>query len=111
MAEPTTSVLAAAGALLAKVIPGAVGSLIALRFIGDGLSGRQKAVSFVSGAAVSYFIGPLIVTWFGISDSGAQQAIGFLVGLFGLAVTKELFKEINNADFIGALKRRIFGGP
>lgn len=110
MAEPTTSVLAAAGALLAKVVPGAVGSLIALRFIGDGLSGRQKAVSFASGAAVSYFIGPLIVAWFGISDNGAQQAIGFLVGLFGLAITKELFKEINNADFIGALKRRFLGG-
>ncbi|MBR7956149.1 holin [Burkholderia cenocepacia] len=110
MAEPTTSLLAAAGALLVKVVPGAVGSLIALRFIGDGLSARQKAVSFVSGAAVSYFIGPLIVAWFGITDAGAQQAIGFLIGLFGLAITKELFKEINNADFIGALKRRFLGG-
>ncbi|UQP01399.1 holin [Burkholderia multivorans] len=111
MAEPTTSAVAAAGALLVKIVPGAVGSLIALRFIGDGLTGRQKAVSFVAGAAVSYFVGPLIVTWFAITDNGAQQAIGFLVGLFGLAITKELFKEINNADFIGALKRRIFGGP
>lgn len=111
MAEPATSAVAAIAALLAKIVPGAIGSLIALRFIGDGLSGRQKAVSFVSGAAVSYFIGPLIVGWFRITDSGAQQAIGFLIGLFGLAITKELFKEINNADFIGALKRRIFGGP
>ncbi|KUZ35284.1 hypothetical protein [Burkholderia territorii] len=110
MAEPTTSVVAAAGALLIKIIPGAIGSLIALRFIGDGLTGRQKAVSFVAGAAVSYFIGPAIVTWFAITDGGAQQAIGFLVGLFGLAIAKELFKEINDADFLGALKRRFFGG-
>ncbi|MCA8323288.1 holin [Burkholderia cepacia] len=111
MAEPTTSLAAAAGALLIKTVPGAVGSLIALRFIGDGLTGRQKAVSFMSGAAIAYYGGPAAVSWFAITDSGAQQAIGFLVGLFGLAVTKELFKEINNADFIGALKRRIFGGP
>ncbi|EML1597816.1 holin [Burkholderia cenocepacia] len=110
MAEPTTSAVAAAGALLLKIVPGAVGSLIALRFIGDGLTGRQKAVSFVAGAAFSYFVGPLIVVWCSIADSGAQQAIGFLIGLFGLAITKELFKEINNADFIGALKRRFLGG-
>ncbi|RQR87627.1 MULTISPECIES: holin [unclassified Burkholderia] len=111
MAEPTTSALAAVAALLAKIVPGAVGSLIALRFIGDGLTGRQKALSFVSGAAFSYYVGPWIVSQFAITDSGAQQAIGFLIGLFGLAITKELFKEINNADFLGALKRRIFGGP
>ncbi|PRG76126.1 holin [Burkholderia multivorans] len=111
MAEPTTSAIAAAGALLAKIVPGAIGSLIALSFIGDGLTRKQKAVSFLSGAAVAYYGGPAAVSWFSITDNGAQQAIGFLVGLFGLAITKELFKEINNADFLGALKRRIFGGP
>ncbi|MDN7848131.1 holin [Burkholderia seminalis] len=111
MAEPTTSLAAAAGALLVKIVPGAVGSLITLCFIGDGLTGRQKVVSFLSGAAIAYYVGPAAVSWFAITGSGGPQAIGFLVGLFGLAVTKELFKEINNADFIGALKRRIFGGP
>jgi len=110
MAEPTTSFLAAAGALFAKIVPGAVGSLIALSFIGEGLTRKQKAMSFLSGAAVAYYGGPAAVSWFTITDSGAQQAIGFLVGLFGLAFAKEIFKEINNADFIGALKRRIFGG-
>lgn len=110
MAEPTTSIATAAGLLLVKIVPGAVGSLIALRFIGDELTGRQKAVSFLAGAAIAYYGGPAAVSWFAITDGGAQQAIGFLVGLFGLAITKELFKEINNADFIGALKRRFLGG-
>ncbi|MBU9359758.1 holin [Burkholderia multivorans] len=109
MAEPTTST-AAAGALLWKLLPGAIGSLIALGFIGEGLTRKQKVVSFLSGGAVAYYGGPLIVVWFSITDSGAQQAIGFLVGLFGLAITKELFKEINTADIIGALKRRFLGG-
>lgn len=109
MAEPTTST--AAGALLWKLLPGAIGSLVALGFIGEGLTWKQKAMSFLSGAAVAYYGGPAAVLWFSIADSGAQQTIGFFVGLFGLAITKELFKEINNADFIGALKRRIFGGP
>ncbi|KVF08995.1 holin [Burkholderia vietnamiensis] len=110
MAEPTTGAAAAVGVVLIKLIPGAIGSLIALSFIGDGLTRKQKAVSFLSGAAVAYYGGPLAVTWFSINDGGAQQAIGFLVGLFGLAITKELFKEINTADIIGALKRRFLGG-
>ncbi|PRH31911.1 holin [Burkholderia multivorans] len=109
MAEPTSST-AALGAILWKLLPGAIGSLIALGFIGEGLTRKQKAVSFLSGAAVAYYAGPLIVSCFAINDSGAQQDIGFLVGLFGLAITKELFKEINTADIIGALKRRFLGG-
>ncbi|MBU9660885.1 holin [Burkholderia multivorans] len=109
MAEPTTSTVAV-GALLWKLLPGAIGSMIALGFIGEGLTRKQKIVSFLSGVAVAHYGGPLIVACFTITDSGKQQAIGFLVGLFGLAITKELFKEINAADIIGALKRRFLGG-
>lgn len=107
MAEPTST---AVGAILWKLLPGAAGSLVALGFIGEGLTRKQKALSFLSGATVAYFVGPLVVSWFAIKDSGAQQAIGFLIGLFGLAVAKELFKEINSADLIGAIKRRFLGG-
>lgn len=53
MAEPTTST-AAVGALLWKLLPGAIGSLIALGFIGEGLTRKQKVVSFLSGSAVAY---------------------------------------------------------
>lgn len=108
MAEPTTST--AAGALLWKLLPGAIGSLIALGFIGEGLTRKQKVVSFLSGAAFAYYVSPWFTSKFAIGDSGAQQTFGFLVGLFGLAITKELFKEINTADIIGALKRRFLGG-
>lgn len=110
MAEPTTSALAAAGALLTKIVPGAIGSMFALKFIGDGLTKRQKIASFAAGVAVAYYGGPFVIWLFSIPVGGPQQAIGFFVGLFGLAITKELFKEINNADFLGALKRRFLGG-
>ncbi|WP_287497179.1 holin [Pandoraea sp. CB10b_02] len=110
MAEPTSGAVAAAVAVTVKVLPGAVGSLIALRFIGEGLTRKQKAMSFAAGAAMSYYLSPLVVMYFAITDAGAQQAFGFLMGLFGLALAKEVFKEINDADLIGALKRRLFGG-
>ncbi len=110
MAEPTTTFAAAAGAILAKVLPGAVGSLIALGFIGEGLSWRQKAISFASGVAVAYYVGPLVILLAHITEDSQKLGTGFLVGLFGLAVTKELFKEINSADLIGAIKRRFLGG-
>ncbi|HDR9288088.1 TPA: holin [Burkholderia multivorans] len=109
MAEPTTST-AAVGALLWKLLPGAIGSLIALGFIGEGLTRKQKVVSFLSGAAVAYYVGPLVIWIAHITDDSQKLGTGFLVGLFGLAITKELFKEINTADLIGAIKRRFFGG-
>ncbi|VVE82582.1 holin [Pandoraea sputorum] len=110
MAEPTSGAVAAAVAVVVKVLPGAIGSLIALRFIGEGLTRKQKAMSFAAGAAMSYYLSPLVVMYFAITDAGAQQAFGFLMGLFGLALAKEVFKEINDADLIGALKRRLSGG-
>ncbi|WP_237171263.1 hypothetical protein [Pandoraea pulmonicola] len=77
---------------------------------GEGLTKKQKAMSFAAGAAMSYYLSPLVVMYFAITDAGAQQAFGFLMGLFGLALAKEVCKEINDADLIGALKRRLFGG-
>ncbi|MGG2041157.1 holin [Burkholderia gladioli] len=110
MADPTSSAVTAAVAILAKIVPGAVGSLIALGFIGEGLSWKQKAISFVSGVAIAYYVGPFVIMLAHITEDSQKLGTGFLVGLFGLAVTKELFKEINSADLIGAIKRRFLGG-
>jgi len=110
MAEPTSSAAAAALAVVVKVLPGAIGSLIALQFIGEGLTRKQKVMSFAAGAAMSYYTSPALVVWFAIADPGAQQTLGFLAGLFGLALAKECFKKINEADLIGDIWRRFFGG-
>ncbi|MBI0325556.1 holin [Burkholderia plantarii] len=109
MAEPTTSVAAGIGAILVKVFPGALGSLVSLWFVGEGLGWKQRAMSFAAGVVTAYYIGPLVIWFAHATEDSQKMGVGFAVGLFGLAITKELFKEINNADLIGTLKRRFFG--
>ncbi|MFJ2989941.1 holin [Collimonas sp. NPDC087041] len=112
MPEPTSF---AAGTWLAvtkfllPLLPGAVGSAVALKFLGEGLSWWQKLSSFAAGLACAIYIAPVLIEWFAITGSRTHSGIEFLVGLFALATARELFKEINEADIIGALKRRYLG--
>ncbi|AMP13688.1 hypothetical protein CPter291_1414 [Collimonas pratensis] len=94
---------------LLPLLPGAVGSAVALKFLGDGLNWWQKLSSFVAGLACAVYIAPILIEWFVITGSRTHSGIEFLVGLFALATARELFKEINEADIIGALKRRFLG--
>lgn len=112
MAEPTSTLVAMWLALVKCVVPllpGAVGSAVALKFLGDGLNWWQKLSSFSAGLACAVYIAPVLIEWFAITGSRTHSGIEFLVGLFALAVAREVFKEINEADFIGALKRRYLG--
>ena len=95
--------------ILAKLIPGTLGSLSSLLFAGGDLGWKQKATSFFAGIAIAWFIAPLVIGLFGIKWNGAPESIGFVIGLFGVAFAREVFKEINDADFIGAIKRRFLG--
>jgi hypothetical protein len=94
---------------LLPLLPGAVGSAIALKFLGEGLNWWQKLSSFAAGLACAVYIAPILIEWFAITGSRTHSGIEFLVGLFALATARELFKEINEADIIGTLKRRFLG--
>lgn len=100
----------AVGALLTKYIlplfPGAVGSALALKFLGEGINAWQKVTSFCVGLASAVYVGPLLIEWFSIAGAKTQSGLEFLIGLFALAVCRELFKEINEADIIGSFKRK-----
>lgn len=91
------------------LIPGAVGAAFALKFLGEALGAWQKITSFLTGLACAVYIAPLIIEAFSINSAKAQAGTEFLVGLFALATCRELFKEINEADLLGTIKRRYFG--
>jgi len=112
MPEPTSAAAAAWLAItkyLLPLLPGAMGSAVALKFLGEGLSWWQKLTSFGAGLACAIYIAPILIDWFCIAGSRTNSGIEFLVGLFALATCRELFKEINEADIIGSLKRRYLG--
>lgn len=113
MAEPVSivaSIFTALGKWALTLLPGAAGAAVSLKFLGDGLTTSQKIVSFVAGFACAVFVAPAIIEFCGIAGARVHSGIEFLVGLFALAVVRELFTEINSADIIGALKRKYFGG-
>ena len=112
MPEPTSTFAAmwlAIVKFLVPLLPGAVGSAVSLKFLGDGLNWWQKLSSFAVGMTCVIYVAPVLIDWFAITGSRIHSGIDFLVGLFALATCRELFKEINDADIIGALKRRFLG--
>jgi hypothetical protein len=112
MAEPTSTLAAVwlgVTKYLLPLLPGAVGSAVALKFLGDGLNWWQKLSSFAAGLACAVYIAPVLIEWFAITGARTHSGIEFLVGLFALATAREVFKEINEADIIGTLKRRYLG--
>lgn len=113
MAEPVTTISALVASLLKLALaclPAAAGAAVSLKFLGEGLSRSQKLVSFLVGFACAVFIAPAVIDYFNITGPRVHSGIEFLVGLFALATCRELFTEINNADIIGAIKRKYFGG-
>lgn len=112
MAEPVATITAILAALCKAAIsglPGAAGAAVSLKFLGGELNRSQKLISFVVGFACAIYVAPALIEFFSISGARVHSGIEFLVGLFGLATCRELFKEINDADFIGTIKRRYFG--
>lgn len=88
------------------LFPGAVGAALALKFLGEGIGRWQKVTSFAVGLASAAYVAPILVEWLSITSAKTQSGLEFLIGLFALAVTRELFKEINEADIIGSIKRK-----
>lgn len=113
MAEPVATLSAIVAALLKAAIsylPGAAGAAVSLKFLGADLNKSQKLVSFAVGFACAIYVAPALIEYFHIGGDRVHSGIEFLVGLFALATCRELFTEINDADIIGTIKRRYFGG-
>lgn len=108
MIEPT-GYIAAFLKVAWSILPGVIGASIALKFLGEDLSRWQKITSFLTGLACAVYVAPIIIELMTISSAKTQSGIEFLVGLFALAACRELFREINEADIIGTIKRRYFG--
>jgi hypothetical protein len=113
MTEPVSTflaLLAALGKFIIANLPGAIGSAISLKFLGKDLSISQKLTSFATGCACAVYAAPAIIELCHIPGEHIGGLLQLVIGIFSLAVVRELFVEINNADLIGALKRRFLGG-
>jgi len=80
---------------IVRVAVGVVGALVSLKFIKD-VSPLEKATLFVGGAVLSYVGTPPVVDYLKVPSAGGL--VGFMVGLFGMAVMTKLYEAVQLLD-------------
>lgn len=79
---------------VAKLIGGIAGSVVSMRFIVGTL--LEKIVMAFGGSVLSYYATPPLSDWLGIEK--AEGLIGFLIGLFGMALVSKGYEVIQLMD-------------
>jgi hypothetical protein len=83
-------------------VAGMLGSLLG-SFLGTlpGVTRLQRACSAAGGMVIAYYLGPLTADVLGITNPRGQTAIGFLVGMLGLAVLVQISTSLKSVDWRG----------
>ncbi len=88
MAEPASDFS------IAKLLAGICGSVVSLRFVQGTIA--ERISMGIGGAALSYYASTPAAQWVGIKD--AEGLVGFLIGLFGMAIMAKIYEVIMLAD-------------
>ena len=112
MPNSTPGLIEAAIAVLAKLWPGMVGGVIALKFHQDQTTFLGRAFVLLASIALSAVFGPALNELLNVETPYLQSAISSLVALFGLFVIGEVIQaiqEIKLGEIIGDFVRRLLG--
>lgn len=98
---------------LANLVAGVCGAFVSLRFVQG--TAIERVTMAAGGAALSYYATPPAAGWLGMAS--AEGLVGFLVGLFGMAIVAKIYEAIQGlpaakmaTDAWESVKRRIGGG-
>ena len=73
-----------------NLIAGVCGAFVSLRFVQGTLPERFSMA--MGGAALSYYAATPTAIWLGMSH--AEGLVGFLIGLFGMAIAAKIYEAI-----------------
>lgn len=112
MPEPTVLASAAQDdSLRASVISfifGLIGSIISLRWSPQmGLAAKLSGI--LSGAFIAMFATPLFKYLSGVTDSSTLYGVAGLIGIFGLAITAQIFDTVRGTKWGRIIERRLGG--
>jgi len=79
---------------LAKLLAGALGSFVSLKFVQGTLF--ERVFMGVGGASVSYYAATPAYNWIGVPNT--EGLVGFLIGLFGMAIMAKVYEVIQMTD-------------
>lgn len=98
---------------ITNLVAGVAGAFVSLRFVQGTMPERLTMAG--GGAALSYYATPPAAAWLGMAS--AEGLVGFLVGLFGMAVVAKIYDAIQGLPAAAMAKqawesvlRRIGGG-
>jgi hypothetical protein len=94
------------GAAAWKFVLGLSGSMVSLKFM-RGTSTWEKLTMVFGGAMLSYLGSAKVAGWVGMLD--ALGFVGFLLGLFGMAIVVRIWEGIQSVDLRGAMQRVVDG--
>lgn len=77
-----------------KIISGVVGALVSLNFVRG--TWVEKTFMAFGGSCLSYFTTTPIALWLAIENT--EGLIGFIVGLFGMAIVAKIYELIQVID-------------
>ncbi len=95
--------------ILLPLMPSFAGALVSLQFVGKGLSMVHKVSSVCVGVTCAVYVAPVLIQWCGIDQKELHASLQFLIGLFALAIGREIFRELENG-LIQKIRARLLGG-
>jgi hypothetical protein len=111
MSEPTSS-FAIVWKVLVKLFPSITGSFIAVLTMKYSDTTTKKKmfaalVAFVTGIAMSHFVGEAIIGYYPGLLPVTQDGIKFALGIFGLTLINNVLSEVG--PWFLSLRKKIFG--
>lgn len=95
--------------MLLPLLPSFAGSVVSLQFVGRGLSIGHKISSICAGVTCAVYVAPVLIQWCGAEQKELHASLQFLIGLFALAIGREIFREIESG-LIQKIRARLLGG-
>ena len=112
MSEPTSS-FAILWKILAKFFPSITGSFLAVLTMKYSADSTTKAkifaalVAFISGIAMSHYVGEAIIGLYPTLEPVTQDGIKFALGIFGLTLINNILAEVS--PWLTSFRKKIFG--
>lgn len=77
-----------------KLASAGAGAIVSTRFLAG--TWPEKIIMAIGGAALSFFASPAITEWLEVSR--AEGLVGFMTGLFGMAIVSKVYEVIQLMD-------------
>lgn len=94
---------------LIELLPAIAGATVALQFLGRDLPLKHQLSSVAVGTLCAIYLTPAFTIWLSIEGTAMHDSLEFLVGLFSVAVGREIFREIESG-LLEQLRNKFFGG-